>query len=54
MHPLKLNAGLKELLNVGAIQEFQPLMENAKGICSQAEYTVLVTENGCRVLTSLD
>jgi methionyl aminopeptidase len=53
MHPLKLNSGLKELLGNGILEQFQPLMENGKGVCTQAEHTVLVTETGCKVLTKL-
>ncbi len=45
------SVGLKELLSVQAIQGYPVLMEHGKGMVAQFEHTILITDNGCRVLT---
>ncbi|MBW2971394.1 type II methionyl aminopeptidase [Candidatus Woesearchaeota archaeon] len=47
----KVNFALKRLLHFEIIKEFPPLADKAKGIVSQAEHTVLVEKDGCKVLT---
>lgn len=47
----KVNFALKRLSNLEIIREFPPLADRAKGVVSQAEHTVLVERDGCRVLT---
>ena len=47
----KVSIALKVLEQQGIIQSFPPLIEEAKGIVSQAEKTVLVKADGCEVLT---
>lgn len=51
---IKVALALKILGQQGIIQSFPPLIEEAKGIVSQAEKTVLVKENGCEVLTRIE
>ena len=48
---IKVAVALKSLRQQGIIQGFPPLIEEAKGIVSQAEKTVLVKKDGCEVLT---
>ena len=48
----KVNNGLRELLQQNIIKHYPPLVEVAKGLVSQAEHTVLVTDDGCEVLTN--
>ncbi len=50
---IKVALAMKILEQQGIIQSFPPLIEEAKGIVSQAEKTVLVTKNGCEILTTL-
>ena len=50
----KVEFAMRQLIQAGAIEGYPPLVERAKGIVSQAEHTVLVTENGCEVLTEND
>jgi methionyl aminopeptidase len=49
----KVSIALKLLEQHGIIQSFPPLIEEAKGIVSQSEKTVLVKADGCEVLTSV-
>ncbi len=51
---IKVALALKILGQQGIIQSFPPLIEEAKGIVSQAEKTVLVRKNGCEVLTKAE
>lgn len=51
---IKVVLALKILEQQGIIQSFPPLIEEAHGIVSQAEKTVLVKKDGCEVLTTLD
>jgi methionyl aminopeptidase len=47
----KARLGLLELRRAGILYEYPPLPEESKGLVSQSEHTVLVLEDGCRVLT---
>ena len=49
---IKVALGLRILQQQGIIQSFPPLIEEAKGLVSQAEKTVLVKKGGCEILTS--
>ena len=49
--PLKVELALRQLQQVDAVKGFPPLVEKAKGLVSQAEQTVLVTDSGCEALT---
>ncbi|MEM0467489.1 MAG: type II methionyl aminopeptidase [Candidatus Thermoplasmatota archaeon] len=42
---------LKKLSYYGLIRQYPQLVEAKKGIVSQKEHTVIVTENGCTVIT---
>lgn len=46
-----VSVSLKELLENGVIRGYPVLKEAGNGLVSQAEHTVLVEENGCRILT---
>ncbi len=48
---LKVSIALKSLRQQGIVQSFPPLVEEAKGMVSQAEKTILVRKDGCEVLT---
>ena len=48
----KVKLGLRELLKAGVIREYPPLVEEKKGLVSQAEHTVLVDDR-VEVLTKL-
>jgi methionyl aminopeptidase len=50
---IKVTMAMKVLEQQGIIRGFPPLVEEAKGMVSQAEKSVLVTKNGCEILTSL-
>ena len=50
---IRVTLALKVLGQQGIIQSFPPLVEEAKGIVSQAEKTVLVRKDGCEVLTTV-
>ncbi|MBI2664478.1 type II methionyl aminopeptidase [Candidatus Woesearchaeota archaeon] len=49
----KVELALRQLQLTGAVKGFPPLVEKARGLVSQAEHTVLVTDSGCEVLTRL-
>ena len=51
---IKVELALRILEQQKIIQSFPPLVEEAKGIVSQAEKTVLVKRDGCEVLTKLE
>lgn len=51
---IKVALALKILEQQRIIQSFPPLIEEAKGIVSQAEKTVLVTKSGCEILTKAE
>lgn len=48
---LRLELTLRELVGVGALYPYHVLEERAGGLVAQAEHTVIVTEEGCRVIT---
>ena len=48
---IKVALGLRILQQQGIIQSFPPLIEEAKGLVSQAEKTILVKKGGCEILT---
>lgn len=50
INPLKLKLLLKELVQRDALRQY-PMLHDPKGLVSQAEHTVLITENGCEVTT---
>ena len=47
----KANFAFRELRLLGILREYPPLIDQAHGLVSQAEHTVLVTKDGCEVLT---
>jgi methionyl aminopeptidase len=49
----KTNFALREMTVLGMIREYPPLIDEAHGLVSQAENTVLVTKDGCEVLTKI-
>ena len=49
--PVKVELALRQLQQLDAVKGFPPLVEKARGLVSQAEHTVLVTDTGCEVLT---
>ncbi len=51
---IKVALALRVLEQQGIIHGFPPLVEEARGMVSQAEKTVLVTESGCEVLTKAE
>lgn len=51
MPKTKAMFGLRELLKEGIISGYPPLLEDSKGLVTQAENTMLITEDGCEVLT---
>lgn len=51
---IKVNFALKEMLNLGVIKDYPPLLEKNKGIVSQAEHTIIITDDGCEILTKSD
>ncbi len=51
INPLKLNLALKELVLREAIKAYPTLHEKERGIVSQFEHTVVVTSDGCELLT---
>jgi len=50
---IKVRLALKQFEQLGIIKSYPPLIDIGKGIVSQAEHTVLVTKDGCEVLTVL-
>lgn len=51
MSKLRLELTLRELVGVGALYPYHVLKERAGGSVAQAEHTVIVTEQGCEVIT---
>ncbi len=50
--PIKVEFALRQLQQLGALHAFPPLIEKARGLVSQAEHTLLVTDSGCEILTA--
>jgi methionyl aminopeptidase len=53
MPRFKLNQALKQLIFTKAIYPYHILREKEKGLVSQAEHTIIITKNGCKVTTLL-
>jgi len=51
MSKLRLELTLRELVGVGALWPYHVLAERAEGKVAQAEHTIVVTEQGCEVIT---
>ena len=51
MSKLRLELTLRELVGVGALHPYHVLKERGDGFVAQAEHTVIVTEQGCEVIT---
>jgi len=49
----RTNFALRELKNLEMIREYPPLIDEAHGLVSQAEHTLLVTKSGCEILTKV-
>jgi methionyl aminopeptidase len=47
----RLDLALRTLKNAGALREYSVLREEGGGMVSQAEHTVIVTGDGCEVIT---
>ncbi len=43
--------GIRELLQVGALESYPPLVEIKKGLVSQHEHSVIITKDGCIAYT---
>ena len=51
---IKVALAMRILEQQGIIQGFPPLIEEARGLVSQAEKTLLVTKTGCEILTGME
>lgn len=51
INPLRLSLALRNLVQDGILKAYPILHEKEKGIVSQFEHTVIVTEKGCEVTT---
>lgn len=49
----KTNFALRELRNQEMIREYPPLVDQNHGLVSQAEHSLIVTKDGCKVLTKI-
>ncbi len=47
----KLEFALIQLAKVGILQSYPVLLESAGGLVAQAEHTIVITKNGCEVIT---
>ena len=47
----RVNFALKELDSMGVLHKFPPLLDKDSGVVAQSEHSVLVTEEGCEILT---
>ena len=47
----KVNFALRELKVLEVLKEYPPLIDEKHGLVSQAEHTILVTKDGCEILT---
>jgi methionyl aminopeptidase len=52
--PMKTNIAFRQLVQAGNLKGFPPLIERGRGMVSQAEHTILVTESGHEVLTKAE
>ena len=51
MSKVRLELTMRELIGAGAVHPYHVLKERANGVVAQAEHTVIVTEEGCEVIT---
>lgn len=51
INPLKLDLVFRDLISNRVLRAYPILHEKEKGVVSQFEHTVIVTENGCKVIT---
>ncbi len=49
----KVNFALKRLRQLDIVKAYPPLADQAKGMISQAEHTILVEDEGARILTKI-
>jgi methionyl aminopeptidase len=49
--PMKLNLVLNQLVQSGILRAYPPLHDRGKGMVSQFEHTLIVTQDGCTVTT---
>ena len=47
----KLEFALIQLAKAGILQSYPVLLESAGGLVAQAEHTIVITQNGCEVIT---
>lgn len=47
----KTNFALRELKQLDILKEYPPLVDKEHGLVSQAEHSLIVTKDGCKVLT---
>ena len=47
----KVNFALREMDSLGILKSFPPLPDKNKGMVSQAEHTLIITKDGCEVIT---
>ena len=50
----KVNFAIRNLTKYEVIREYSHLPEKGKGFVSQAEHTVLIEKNGCKILTNAE
>lgn len=50
---IKVELALRQLQLNGSIQGFPPLVERGRGLVSQSENTLLITDSGCEILTKI-
>src|SRR3989338_5174275 len=50
----KVNFAIRNLTKYEVIREYSHLPEKGKGFVSQAEHTVLIEKNGCKILTNVE
>jgi len=51
INPMKLNLVLNQLTQSGILRAYPPLHDKGKGMVSQFEHTLIVTEKGCEIIT---
>lgn len=49
----KVGFAFRELNQLGCLKAFPPLVDEGKGMVSQAEHSVIVTADGCKVFTRI-
>jgi len=49
----KVNFALRELKALDILREYPPLVDKNHGLVSQAEHTLIVTKQGCEILTKI-